>query len=269
MLRVLIAIPIYYREEAGINCILSLLKTTIIPPNVTVTVVMGINLASDEFKERVNGLDKTYAGGSMQFSVIDYGKNIGKPAVVNDIASKFPFDYLMSLDGDMICVDQKWLAGMLGMYTAYNADPIRSHINGKHFGVPMGSLCINQLGNNVHFLFENSPGAITKKIGPLTLITRMGSGRIAGGGLMTDYRTWTTIGGYSTKVVYGGDDGYYHGECTKRRLLSAYVKEIGFYHPYEMNKEYQAWKIRAINSFCDIADGLKEGETEGFKFENT
>lgn len=267
MIRVLIAIPLYYREEAGYNCIMSLLKTTVVPPNVSVQVVAGINLVSEEFKDVLNSLDKVHNG--IRFDVIDYGKNLGKPAVVNDIASKYEFDYLMSLDGDMVCVNPRWLAGMLGVYTEYNKDQICSNVNGKRFAVPLGSLCVNQLGNNVHFLFETTKGAIVRPIGPLTMITRIGSGMIAGGGLMTDRDTWKSIGGYSTKTVYGGDDGYYHGQCHARRKLSAYVKEIGFYHPFELNKKYQEWKIRAVNTFCDIPGGLDESETEGFRFENT
>ena len=267
MIRVLIAIPLYYREEAGFNCIMSLLKTTVVPPNVSVQVVAGINLVNQEFKDVLNSLDKVHNG--IRFDVIDYGKNVGKPAVVNDIASKYEFDYLMSLDGDMVCVNPRWLAGMLGVYTEYNKDQIVSNVNGKRFSVPMGSLCVNQLGSNCHVLLDGTPGLITRQIGPLTLMTRFGCGLIAGGGLMTDRDTWKSIGGYSTKTVYGGDDGYYHTMCHDKRKLSAYIKEISFYHPFELNRKYQEWKIRACKSFIGVEGGLDESETEGFRFENT
>lgn len=264
-MNVLIAIPVYKREELAYNCIMSLLNNTRVPDGINVTVMVGINEANKEFIYVMESMASNING--MTFKVRMYTENLGKPKVVNDIAKSNKFDYLVSLDGDMICVQPDWLIGMLSVYREYNRSPIYATVDGKRTAIPMGGLCGNQFGNSCHQLTENTANVIVKKIANHTVITSIGIGGIAGGILMCDLESWTAIGGYSSAHVYGGDDGYFFGRCYATKRLFAYTKTIGFYHPYELNKKYQDWKNRALNMIRGDGPVLTKSELKGFKFD--
>ncbi len=262
---ILIAIPVYHREEMSLNCIMSLLDTTMVPKETNVTVVVGINVASDEFKSIMSDLAKKQVYKGIRLEVVDFGKNIGKPSVVNRITEGRKFDYLVSLDGDMICIQPYWLKGMISIYEEYNRSPsITGTIKNKSFRVPLGALCGYQFGNSCHAVDLKQPYVKQRPVGAYNIVTTLGNGGIAGGILMTDYDSWKTIGGYETSTIYGGDDGYYCGQCHNIRKLVAYVKEIGFYHPYEINKQYQDWKVRALQMINKDGPGLSKDEMKGF-----
>ena len=263
-MNILIAIPIYAREEISLNCIKSLLETTVVPNTVNVTVSIGINKASDDLKAILMEIVQKQGYKNIHVELTNFGKNIGKPNAVNSIANGKKFDYLVSLDGDMICIQSNWLIGMLSVYEDYNKNPIVATMNGVPFKVPMGALCGNQFGYSCHAVDLKHPQTKQIKAGSCNIVTVIGGGGIAGGVLMTDYATWMSIGGYDGKTIYGGDDGYYSAQCHLRKKLVAYVKEIGFYHPFEINKQYQDWKVRALQMITKTGPGLAREEMGGF-----
>lgn len=264
-MKILVAIPIYYREEISLNCIMSLLDTTVVPDGLSVTVSVGINVASDDLKNILRELEAKQGYKNVRIEITDFGQNLGKPTVVNKLSEGKDFDYLVSLDGDMICVQPRWLINMISVYQSYNRNPsISATTGGMPFNPKLGALCGNQFGRSCHAIDETKPFVKIKNVGSFTIVSTLGNGGIAGGILMTDYASWNSIGGYDSKTVYGGDDGYYCGQCHGKKKIVAYVKEIGFYHPYEINKQYQDWKIRAVAMINKNGPGLKPEEMKGF-----
>lgn len=239
-MNILIAIPIYYRDELAYNCAMSLVRNTVVPNDVHVTIAFGVNKCGDELKGHLTNLSlDTTNRVSIKFH--DFNENIGKPSVVNRLSAIYQFDYLISLDGDMICIQPDWLVNLIGLYS------VCEKLNPDK----MGAMCGNQFGACCHILNEQSPSALVWKCAGFTLIGHMHNEGVAGGILMTNSRTWKTIGGYDSTKIYGGDDGYYSNRCAQIGKQVVYVKEVGFYHPFDLNKSYAAWKagmLREINN---------------------
>lgn len=165
----------------------------------------------------------------------------------------------------MICIQPDWLTAMLKIYQVYNRNPtIKARIDGNPFALPMGVLAANQFGNSCHLATKSSPDATIISLDRYTLIMGKYNTGIAGGILMTDYQSWTSIGGYDSTKIYAGDDGYYCHCCYQMNKIATYVEEIGFYHPYELNKQYVNWKKRAISEINQDGPGLLETEKKGF-----
>lgn len=242
-MKILIVIPVYYRDELAYNSVRSILGLTQVPHGVKVKVVVVINKV--EHPKTIDTL-RGCVGFDIDYEVVEFPENLGKAKAVNTIASSESFDFLISIDGDMLCVSRSWLVDMIELYITYNRNPIYANIDGIRTPVKLGALCSNQTGNGCHILTRTSPGAIVNKHRS-TLITKIGYGVVAGGVLMTDSGTWKSIGGYDGTKIYGGDDGYYSYMCHNKHLLMGYIEEVSFFHPYDMSPEYVEWKRNVIS----------------------
>lgn len=216
--------PVYKRELLALNSIKSVIDNTPNVPGIEHAIIIGINEANDELRTILK---------SLPVIVQDFGDNLGKGIAINRIASKYDFDYLVTIDSDMICLDKNWLGDMISTYEIFN----------KTASINMGSLCSNQIGNTCHLVIPNINGCRKINIDPQrTLITMNNDGGIAGGCLMTNAKTWKGIGGYRATKLYGTDDGFYHAECQRRKLMVGYLEEVKFFHPYEFDDSYRKWK---------------------------
>lgn len=234
-IKVLIAMPIYKRELLALNSIRSLIDTTEPDERINLKIAFGVNEMNAELERYLTDLQEN--PGKFQLAIHNFHTNLGKARAVNKIASleNYDFDYIVSIDSDMVCIDPKWLSKMVTVYLNYNKKP---EIVSSKGPVRLGSLCTNQLGYNVHMCTN----PIRVKVGPYTIISSAGNYGVAGGVLMSDVQTWKQLKGYRATKVYGTDDGHYNGDCATNNKLAGYLNEVSFYHPYEFNDIYRQWK---------------------------
>lgn len=244
-MEITIAMPVYQRDLLAVNAIKSLCDITLVPKGIDVTFVVAVN----ELKQTTVDLIKEYSESVTQLNLIihQFDKNQGKAVAVNFVADTWPGDFIVTVDGDMVCIDPEWLKKMVRTYFAYNKNPMK---NPRKNMKPMylGSLCANQLGLCGHNVKENDGYGFGYDVNGDTIITSIANGGIAGGVLMSDYQTWSDIGGYSGHRLVAADDGDYHLACWEREKIVAYMKDVYFYHPHELPSEYREWK----NSFREV-----------------
>lgn len=228
--------PVYKRELLVLNSLRSLLDVTEPDNRISMRIALGINEMNDELREFITHEQEN--ASKFPIKVYDFGDNLGKARAVNKIAAleKYQFDFIVSMDSDMICIDPHWLSKMVTVYINYNNKP---EIISSRGPVRLGSLCVNQSGYNVHMCHENP---LKVKLGKYTIISSPGNYGIAGGVLMSDVGTWRELKGYKATKVYGTDDGHYSGACAATNRLAGYLNEVSFYHPYEFNDTYRQWK---------------------------
>lgn len=231
----------YYREEFAYNCAMSLVNTTKLPINTHVTIAFGVNKSSDELIQQLQEITNI-GSDNLSIRLFNFNENLGKASVVNKISRMFEFDYLISMDGDMVCVQSDWLIHMIRAYSEF------THRFPKK---PLGALCCNQIGNCCHAIKMTDPTTMVCKLSNYTLIGNVENEGIAGGVLMTASSVWNAIGGYDDTKVYGGDDGYYCNQTLIRNHVAMYLQEVSFYHPYDVNKKYQQWKRDRLNEIND------------------
>jgi len=249
--RVGIFIPVYFREDLAKKCLLSLLRTNF--NKLSVYLYIGINGASKDFKNNflVDYMRENNGKKFAHIGVWNLNKNEGKPKIINEMVSNASceIDYVVSMDSDMVTIDSMWLLNFIRVfheYRQYNPDTR-----------PLGALCANQTGHNVH-LVKTMPGHFNLKVGDFTLWSTPHNDGVAGGVLMTPLNVWNHLKGYSAHNIYGSDDGHYVRDCDLKGLLMAYVDEIKLYHPMNKDMEYADWKQRAAHN------KLKEEERNGF-----
>lgn len=264
-LNVLIAMPIYKRELLALNSIKSLLDITEPDERISVKIALGINEMNEELESFINYQQEN--ASKFQIVVHDFNSNLGKARAVNKIASleEYKFDFIISIDSDMICVDPKWLSKMITVYINYNKKP---DIVSSRGPVLLGSLCVNQMGYNVHLTHSNP---LKVKLGNYTIISSPGNYGVAGGVLMSDVGTWKQLKGYKATKIYGTDDGHYNGDCATHNKLAGYLNEVSFYHPYEFNDTYRQWKNGIVAQRDEVAMNtlfVKQGDPEATAFTN-
>lgn len=234
-IKVLIAMPIYKRELLALNSIRSIVEKTS-TDNIDVTIALGVNEMNNELESYLNN----YINNShLHIALEKFSSNLGKGGAINKLASLYDFDYMISIDSDMICIDSNWLKNMIYIYKTYNKTNKTKKI---------GSLCTNQTGANCHAISYNDPNMIRTILNKFTIISHTSGRGVAGGVLMTDKDTWNSIGGYKAHRLYASDDGHYHGDCHTLNKLVGYVDEIYFFHPYEFNDDYRVWKDKLLIS---------------------
>jgi len=239
-IRILIAMPIYKRELLALNSIRSITELTQLDNTFDVTLALGIN----EMDSMLDTFLTEYKSDTIKVNVHKFDKNLGKGIAVNKLASLYEFDFIISIDSDMICVDPEWLKKMLYVYFRYNENPAKNRDLTTRM---MGSLCTNQMGLNCHAIHEKDPNRININIeNRFNIISHVSGGGVAGGVLMSDSKTWKMIGGYHGGKLYATDDGHYNGDCHRRNKLVGYIKEVYFYHPYEFKDDYRVWKDKIV-----------------------
>jgi glycosyltransferase involved in cell wall biosynthesis len=227
---ILIAMPVFKRELLALNSIRSIVDS-IYPTqkSLNVTFAIALNEANDELRFELAEL----ARENTNIKIHDFGENLGKGIAVNKLASLYKFDYIISMDSDMICTNHTWLYKMMFAYKEWD----------KVARWKLGSLCVNQLGNNCHTVTVGKNECKKIKIATgINLVTQDLKGGVAGGALMSSAKVWNSIRGYRASKLYGTDDGHFNEDCTRLKLMVGYIDEVKFYHPYEFDGEYKVWK---------------------------
>lgn len=239
-IKILLAMPIYKRELLALNSIRSIVELTQVDKTFDVTLALGIN----EMDSMLDAFLNEYKPTGIKVSVHKFEKNLGKGIAVNKLASLHEFDFIISIDSDMICIDPEWLKKMIYVYYRYNENPARNRDRTPRM---MGSLCANQIGLNCHAIEEKDQNRININIeNRFNIVSHVSGGGVAGGVLMSDAKTWKMIGGYHGGKLYATDDGHYNGDCHRRNKLVGYIKEVNFYHPYEFKDDYRIWKDKVV-----------------------
>jgi glycosyltransferase involved in cell wall biosynthesis len=228
-MKIIIIIPVYYREKFLEESLKSLLNTDI--SGVSVSVCLGINGQTVSLMKIIDGLGKEFVNRGFEYSVYNPGKNIGKPRITNEISKmNYGYEYLVSMDSDIVITKIDWLLNLLYTFNHFS------------YSSPLGALCANQTGKNCHVL-DIDP--ISIQAGKFTVITRVGNQGVAGGLLCTPAKVWASIGGFHAHRIYASDDGHYANSCSMNGLVMGMVKEIEVYHPHETDAAYLDWKVRA------------------------
>lgn len=244
-----IFIPIYFRENLVKKCLESLLKSDF--GGIDVFLCLGINGATSEFKEYLKRY-VTYVNGRIfkHVHVFDDNKNLGKPKMVNLMAEKYnTFDYLVSMDSDIVTIDDKWLKKFLYAFDLYRGD------------YQLSGICAAQEGNDCNFV-QTLKDCQTYEINKeMHLMYNTKCEGVAGAVLITKREIWNMFEGYGAKNIYGDDDSSYAQKSHYFRKLLPMFCEVKVYHPSENNIEYSKWKLKAAHG------KLEEKESSGF-FEN-
>lgn len=243
-----IFIPVYHREKLVIECINSLLKTKSAKRDQLIFYV-GINGAESSLRSYLNEVKKEFDIKGYRYVVYDPLINMGKPKMVNTLVKAYTkcspsnkLDYIVSLDSDMVVLDQDWLIKILSFFQEFKEKPL-------------GAICPNQKGNCCHVL-DKDP--IVYQAAGMTLITRAGNEGVAGGVLVTPYPIWDKLGGYEAHRIYASDDGHYALACSNNELIMGCLKEVSFFHPGEEDEGYINWKRKATS------DKLIKKEEKGY-----
>jgi hypothetical protein len=198
---------------------------------------LGINGASKEFKQ---SFLPNYIKNNTLFKeihVFDGNFNYGKPRIINLMTKKYDvFDYIVSMDSDMTCIDSKWLKKFLYTFDLYNGK--------KQLGV----LCANQTGNNVHFVESLKDRIKVKVYDGLNITYSEKNEGVGGGVLITNRLNWNSIGGYRAFNIYGSDDGHFALDCLRAGKIFACLDDVVFFHPFDDDKKYSEWKVSAARN---------------------
>lgn len=254
-MRVGLFIPIYFREDAVKACLNSLSKSDF--GGIDVFLCVGINGATEEFKKKyLKKYVKTHNGKIFSsIHVFDGNKNFGKPYLINLMSSKYgDFNYIVTIDSDMVCLDDKWLKKFLYSFDYYRGD------------YELGALTANQTGNNCHFVQKLKNCKKIEISKGLTLVYNDDRTGVAGGVLMARKGIWDMFGGYRAHNIYGSDDGFFALDCKKNGKIMGYIEEIEFFHPFSDNEDYSQWKLRAAKN--ELLPGEEQGFYENMRKDN-
>jgi hypothetical protein len=250
--RVLILIPVYYRQKELLKCLEALSRTDIGENQVKVTfAVNGCTPKSLEhlmavIGKRVTGLPK---GGIGWIHV--FNKNIGKGQAINECILRelmdHNHDYIVSLDQDMVATSTSWLLDMIRL-SQVKLDCSR-----------LGAVVAEQSGSSMHL--PVNPRRIYVDEDPLTFSD--GNKGLAGGCLLASSSMWGLVRGYRMGCIFGGDDtGFMHG-LHSRGHQAAIANDVVFFHPGDGECFlYSEWKKRAL------AGTLAMNEKDGFLFKD-
>jgi hypothetical protein len=248
---------VYHRDEKVINCF-NALKDTVIPDGWRVHTFVGFNGGSPELKNYLVSWE-----GKLRFfdtinpafyQVLDYGENLGKPAIVNrmvdSMADSVPFNYVLSYDSDLVAQDPEWLWKFVEAFEFFPK------------WKDLGALSAQQTGHCCHVLknstsYSGSNYSESRYAGYTYQSVPRNEG-IAGGAILTPYHVWRTIGGYLANRIYGADDAHYALALHQHNLLMCVVDQVSLYHPPGDDPAYSEWKQKACR------DGLSGDELKGF-----
>jgi len=244
-------IPVYHREDKVRRCFESLLEKLQVPEGANLHVRVGYNGGPPVLKEYLTTevparLNKRLPG-STSYEVYEPGRNLGKPKIVNHmattLAAKTPINWVLSFDSDLVLVDS-FLDRLLEAYAAF-PEPKR-----------LGALSANQLEGNCHRL---TAAPVVFSSGKYTYVTQDRNQGVAGGALLTPYHVWKSLGGYRAHRVYASDDGDYTEALAIHNLLICMVKEVAVVHPHPALEDpaYFEWKRKAVQN------SLSQEEAEG------
>jgi hypothetical protein len=238
-------LPIYFREEDTNNCLDSLGKTGI--QGLSLSIVLAVNGTTEsqltQIKERVSSKG-LIPGASTKITMFpgNPGKGVSVNKVVEEESKVNKFDFILSLDSDMVVTDSNWLVNLISDF----------HIASKYHN--LGALACDQSGQCCHV--PDSPVTYSYK-GRDFVGSRKNQGQ-AGGCLLIKAEVWYLLKGYRAFRVYGSDDGHLMADMSTKGLVCLIAKGVSLYHPFQKNMEYCDWKKRAC------IDALSDKEKGGF-----
>jgi hypothetical protein len=208
---------------------------------------LGINGATKEFKDYLRNyvtyVDKRFFSS---VHVFDGDKNFGKPKIINMMAEKYNnFDYLVSMDSDMVSIDKYWLKKFLYAFDLYSGD------------YQLAGMAAAQEGNNCHFVQDMETCQKFEINKDLHLLYTLSCVGVAGGVLISKQEIWKYFEGYGAKNIYGDDDSSFALKAKYCKKIFPVLLEVKFYHPYSDNEAYSKWKLKS-------ARGKLEEKESGF-----
>lgn len=250
-----IFVPVYYREEKTKKCLASLLKTEFKKNQISLNIIfnIGINGAEETLYNYIMHDFQLHAKQkNFQITIHPWRHNHGKPKavnmMVNHVVENTTLDYVASCDSDIILINSDWLVDTIYAFETFN-DSKRK----------LGALCPDQLQDNCHVLKNN---VNTYKWENNEIQWKSGNVGTAGGVLITPYKVWQELKGYTAHRIYGSDDGHYADLCSRKGYIMAVLKTVKVIHPHERDQGYNRWK-RSI-----LQDKLTNEDKKGYKFIN-
>lgn len=241
-------IPVYYRETKVRACLDALAQMEH-GHFLEIHVRIGFNGGPPSLLEY---LEKGVpAGWYNTYSVINFGSNIGKGAIVNrmvaHVAEHARLDYVISMDSDIVVGHPLWVENLV---VAFEQCPRWKDL---------GGLSAQQNGECCHVL-DNKPETLSSTTSDYSYIIVPENEGVAGGAILTPYHVWRTLGGYRAHRIYASDDADFMFACAKHNLLIPVVNDarVTVFHPPGDDSDYRAWKLRAAR------DKLSPSELNGF-----
>jgi hypothetical protein len=245
--KILILIPTYNRFQKTKNSLLSILNSFRKTEHFF-KILVGDNATKEEgMKEWLVDFGK-----NDEVEVTFNEKNLGKARMVNKLfkENQGSYDYLFSIDSDMVALNEKSFLGMIGiMEGCFN----------------VGLVSSNQLGECHHWFGKTV--FKKKEIGFNIGESKNGIG-VSGGCVAMRIDDWKKIDGYRENYdLYTGDDAILMEKVEKKlgkRVLIGVDFPLYHPHPTEDEKGYKDWKMKRFNK-----DGLRfreeghKGEMEG------
>lgn len=245
MASILMVLPIYFREEDTNTCLDSLGITDI--QGLTLSIVLAVNGSTDNqrahIEERVSskGLIPGASSKIMMFPG-NPGKGVSVNRVVDEESKSHKFDFILSLDSDMVVTDSSWLINLLSDFQIAS----ESH--------RLGALACDQAGQCCHV--PDSP--VTYTYNDRIFVGSRGNQGQAGGCLLIKAEVWYLLKGYRAFRVYGSDDGHLMADLNAKGWVCLIDKGVSLYHPFQKDMAYCDWKRRAC------LDALSDKEKGGF-----
>lgn len=248
--KVCLCIPVYHQGHKVIRCLESL-RDNLSLGDVELVIGIGINGADEDLIKRIHTLLNELSskpGVSAAFANV-YPTNLGKGAAVNELVKKIITEYglqdfVLSMDSDMVSVQDGWIAKLVH---AYNI--------AKHYG-RLGGVAVDQEEHSCH----QSTGYLDVIYDGTHFFKYTGNNGIAGGGLLIPMHVWQSVKGYNAFNLYGSDDGHFMQDCSSMKLDVLLSKDVRLLHPGEDNSDYAQWKVRSARNT------LEEQEKKGYQF---
>jgi len=252
MKKILFVQPIFcpdeIRTKRNIDSILSISEYYKKYPYENIEIVFGGWTINDDYWNEVSGLIKE------QFDVDckRFDRNVGKATIVNDLVKGKEYDYLLTMDSDIVF--SSYVPNMFKRLISI-ADKVKD-IRNKPFGL----VSLNQTGQCCHlentkensYEFENK---IDKKVYTESIRWPNGPSGVAGGCLFLSKRLWDIVGGYKVFGVYAGDDAHMMLDCHVKGFSLQIIETISIIHPHDNDVEYQKWKVKVCQR--DTGTGVK------------
>lgn len=243
MTSILMILPIYFREEDTNNCLDSLAKTD--TQGLSLTIVLAVNGSTetqlDQIKERVSSRG-LISGAPTKITMFpgNPGKGVSVNRVVEEESKEHKFDFILSLDSDMVVTDSSWLVHLVSDF----------HLASKSHN--LGALACDQSGQCCHV--PDSP-IMYNYNGRDFVGSRKNQGQ-AGGCLLIKADVWYQLKGYRAFRVYGSDDGHLMEDLNTKGWVCLIDKGVSLYHPFQNDMAYCDWKRRAcVGALTDKEKG--------------
>jgi hypothetical protein len=263
MKKILFVQPIFCpdqkRTQRNIESVLSIADYFKKFPYENMEIVFGGWARDDEYWNEISSLIKEQFGVESQ----RFHSNLGKATIVNKLASGRDYDFMFTMDSDIVF--QKFVPSMTQRLVgcAEQIEKLRNK--------PFGLISLNQMGQCCHL--ENTKKnqlEFVNNIGNVQYPEKIrwpdGPSGVAGGCLFLSRQLWDKIGGYKVFGVYAGDDAHLLLDCHTKGFTLQIIDSISIVHPHDDDVEYAKWKGTVCQRDTrtgvkkDISQQVKEAE---------